>query len=151
MQIIRCGKCKACQNVERAKHLALKVANPPFSHADDSTVMLWNDALKMNPCETWGEPEKVMEQIEELERLGIYIHSFVQDGTAYYRGEDMNRELHLRKYDYAILDGHAEAVDIDRKEVLNLFKAGKFYTIETHGGYVYQYDDGGDFELSIAK
>ena len=63
MQKIRCGKCPACLRVETAKSACLKVANPPFSHADDSTVMLWNDTLDNNPCETWATCPKCGESI----------------------------------------------------------------------------------------
>ena len=47
----RCGICPACRRVEAARRSALRAANPPFSHADDHIVMVWNDMLKENPCE----------------------------------------------------------------------------------------------------
>lgn len=42
-------RCSACRVVAEA---AVKLApNPPFGHADDTTVMLWNIVLYANPCE----------------------------------------------------------------------------------------------------
>lgn len=42
-------RCSACRVVAEA---AVKLApNPPFGHADDTTVTLWNIVLYANPCE----------------------------------------------------------------------------------------------------
>jgi len=55
----RCGECKNCLIAEKARIACLKTANPPFSHADDDTVMIWNDTLKNYPClDTREEAEK---------------------------------------------------------------------------------------------
>ena len=32
----RCGKCENCLSLERGRASVLKVANPPFSHADQT-------------------------------------------------------------------------------------------------------------------
>lgn len=45
----RCGECYNC------KHVAIMakgcMANPPFTHADQATVDMWNKTLLANPCE----------------------------------------------------------------------------------------------------
>lgn len=47
----RCGKCENCKKLERVKARVLACANPPFSHADDDVVNLWNTELKRLPCQ----------------------------------------------------------------------------------------------------
>ena len=47
----RRGRCKACRIVERTRTRVLAVANPPFSHADQGAVDVWNRTLAENPCE----------------------------------------------------------------------------------------------------
>ncbi len=46
----RCGKCKNCVDLERIKRRVLACCNPPFSHADDGVVNLWNTELARLPC-----------------------------------------------------------------------------------------------------
>lgn len=46
----RCGKCDNCKMVERARNKVLAVCNPPFSHADQGVVDVWNDVLESYPC-----------------------------------------------------------------------------------------------------
>ena len=62
----RCGFCKACKELEHAKSVC--TPNPPFSHADDATVMVWNRAVLENPCAIWTDGQKavVREWIESL-------------------------------------------------------------------------------------
>lgn len=69
----RCGECKACLIVEKAKGLMLRpkivcaskegvqVGPKRYMHqvgigivgADDDMVNLWNEILRDNPCEGW--------------------------------------------------------------------------------------------------
>jgi hypothetical protein len=54
-----CGICKNCLIIEKAKISCLRTANPPFSHADDNTVMIWNSMLQDYPClDTKEEAER---------------------------------------------------------------------------------------------
>ena len=46
----RCGKCANCKKLERVKSSVLACCNPPFSHADDDVVDLWNKELERLPC-----------------------------------------------------------------------------------------------------
>jgi len=46
----RCGKCANCLEIERIKSRVLACANPPFSHADDDVVKVWNTELERLPC-----------------------------------------------------------------------------------------------------
>lgn len=46
----RCGTCKNCKELERVKRTVLRAVNPPFSHADDDVVKLWNAELERLPC-----------------------------------------------------------------------------------------------------
>lgn len=46
----RCGECPNCLELERVGRRVLAVANPPFSHADDGAVELWNAELARLPC-----------------------------------------------------------------------------------------------------
>jgi hypothetical protein len=48
--VSRCGKCKNCLELEKVKARVLACANPPFSHADDGVVELWNKELERLPC-----------------------------------------------------------------------------------------------------
>lgn len=50
----RCGKCKNCLELERIRRRVLACCNPPFSHADDGVVNLWNTELARLPCT--GQP-----------------------------------------------------------------------------------------------
>jgi hypothetical protein len=45
----RCNVCEACKIVEATKKVLMP--NPPFTHADNSTVECWNKVLADNPCE----------------------------------------------------------------------------------------------------
>ena len=46
----RCGTCKNCKELEKVRESVLRAVNPPFSHADQGTVDLWNTELKRLPC-----------------------------------------------------------------------------------------------------
>jgi len=46
----RCGNCNNCKKLERVKSRVLACANPPFSHADDDVVNVWNTELAQLPC-----------------------------------------------------------------------------------------------------
>lgn len=46
----RCGECENCKKLERVRQRVLACANPPFSHADDDVVELWNRELAELPC-----------------------------------------------------------------------------------------------------
>jgi hypothetical protein len=46
----RCGSCENCKKLERVKKSVLAACNPPFSHADDGVVQVWNDMLEELPC-----------------------------------------------------------------------------------------------------
>lgn len=46
----RCGECDNCKKLERVQRSVLRVVNPPFSHADDDTIKLWNRELAELPC-----------------------------------------------------------------------------------------------------
>ena len=48
--MIRCDECENCLALEKVKESVLKVANPPFSHADQDVVDLWNTELQRLPC-----------------------------------------------------------------------------------------------------
>ena len=47
---MRCGVCKNCQDLERVRRRVLACANPPFSHADDGVVQVWNTELERLAC-----------------------------------------------------------------------------------------------------
>jgi len=55
-QPTRCGECMACREVEQTKKMVMP--NPPFSHASNDSVRVWNTTLAENPCGTW-DPETV--------------------------------------------------------------------------------------------
>ena len=46
----RCNECENCKKLERVKQRVLACSNPPFSHADDGVVELWNRELAELPC-----------------------------------------------------------------------------------------------------
>lgn len=46
----RCRKCENCLKLEKVKASVLKTVNPPFSHADQGVMDLWNAELKRLPC-----------------------------------------------------------------------------------------------------
>ena len=46
----RCGLCSACLHVQATQKLVLAAANPPFSHATQRDVDMWNSTLADNPC-----------------------------------------------------------------------------------------------------
>lgn len=50
MPTSRCGRCLNCLELERVKKRVLACANPPFSHADDGVIELWNKELGRLPC-----------------------------------------------------------------------------------------------------
>jgi hypothetical protein len=45
---VRCGVCSNCLLIEQTKHLLMP--NPPFSHANQQTVDVWNHMLETHPC-----------------------------------------------------------------------------------------------------
>lgn len=62
----RCGNCHNCQYVNHEKHRY--IPNPPFTHATDDLVMLWNQFLADHPCEAWdtNQLEAVLQQMQSL-------------------------------------------------------------------------------------
>lgn len=46
----RCGKCDNCRALERIKRRVLACCNPPFSHADQGTIDVWNTELSRLKC-----------------------------------------------------------------------------------------------------
>ncbi len=46
----RCGQCDNCKELEQVKKRILACANPPFSHADDNVVAVWNEELERLSC-----------------------------------------------------------------------------------------------------
>ena len=46
----RCGQCQNCLELEQVRKRVLACCNPPFSHADDDVVKVWNNALERLPC-----------------------------------------------------------------------------------------------------
>jgi hypothetical protein len=50
MLINRCGTCENCRKLERIQKRVLACCNPPFSHADQDVVDLWNRELAEHPC-----------------------------------------------------------------------------------------------------
>ena len=46
----RCGTCDNCVELERVKGRVLACCNPPFTHADDDVIQLWNAELARLPC-----------------------------------------------------------------------------------------------------
>lgn len=62
----RCGRCQACQELDRLKPAA--TPNPPFTHASDGLVQVWNTNCLTHMCETWTEEEQVKfyERLSEL-------------------------------------------------------------------------------------
>ena len=68
----RCGQCINCQKIEKVKISVLRCCNPPFSHADNDVIEVWNDSLKRYPCmenksglmslaakTAWNGPQKI--------------------------------------------------------------------------------------------
>jgi hypothetical protein len=52
----RCGACQNCLDLARVRSRVLACCNPPFSHADDGVVSLWNTELARLSCTE--QPEK---------------------------------------------------------------------------------------------
>lgn len=46
----RCGQCKNCLKLKKVQRAVLRCVNPPFNHADDDIIQVWNDQLKQLPC-----------------------------------------------------------------------------------------------------
>ena len=46
----RCNRCSNCKQLERIRRRALAVANPPFSHADQDVITVWNTELARLNC-----------------------------------------------------------------------------------------------------
>lgn len=53
----RCGQCENCKKLDRVRVRVLACANPPFSHADDNVIDVWNTELSRLPCLT-PEPKE---------------------------------------------------------------------------------------------
>lgn len=65
----RCGKCTNCENLERVKQKVLACANPPFSHADDGVVNVWNQELTRLHCLSPGtEGPTTRKELEAADR-----------------------------------------------------------------------------------
>jgi hypothetical protein len=47
----RCGECNNCKKLDKVKGSILRRVNPPFSHANQDVVDLWNDMVESYPCE----------------------------------------------------------------------------------------------------
>jgi hypothetical protein len=47
---MRCGTCKNCEELAKVQRSVLRAVNPPFSHANDDVVNLWNTELERLPC-----------------------------------------------------------------------------------------------------
>jgi len=54
----RCGHCNNCLELKRVQQRVLAACNPPFSHADDGVVNLWNAELARLPCQTKKQEPK---------------------------------------------------------------------------------------------
>lgn len=50
MRMMRCGKCENCKQLARVRLRVLRCVNPPFCHADQDVVDVWNKELKRLPC-----------------------------------------------------------------------------------------------------
>lgn len=46
----RCEQCDNCKELEKVKERVLACINPPFSHADDDVVKVWNEEMKRLKC-----------------------------------------------------------------------------------------------------
>jgi len=64
MRNSRCGTCKNCIELDKVRRSVLSVANPPFSHADQGTVDLWNREVKSLPC--MHETRKTKQGVRDL-------------------------------------------------------------------------------------
>jgi hypothetical protein len=47
----RCGECRNCKQLAKVRERVLACCNPPFSHADQGVLDLWNKELARLPCE----------------------------------------------------------------------------------------------------
>ena len=47
----RCGACSNCKKLAKVQKSVLACCNPPFSHADQDVVDVWNAELARLPCE----------------------------------------------------------------------------------------------------
>lgn len=50
-EAVRCGQCKNCQRLTGLQKLC--TPNPPFSHASDDSVRMWNTMLHLLGCDQW--------------------------------------------------------------------------------------------------
>jgi hypothetical protein len=66
---LRCGKCENCVKLEKVKASVARCANPPFSHADQDVVELWNAELARLPCLGEADDLRLQEETQRL-RLG---------------------------------------------------------------------------------
>lgn len=72
-----CGVCSNCKKLETLKHLILRATNPPFSHADDDVVAVWNDGVQYYRCQepmqlfylSESEREVALSQVRQKDRL----------------------------------------------------------------------------------
>jgi len=47
-----CGRCTNCRDLNRVRIRVLACCNPPFSHADDNVISVWNTEVARLPCLT---------------------------------------------------------------------------------------------------
>lgn len=47
----RCGECGNCKKLDKLKVRVLACCNPPFSHADQGVVEVWNELVERLKCE----------------------------------------------------------------------------------------------------
>lgn len=50
----RCGACENCLKLEKIRERVLACCNPPFSHADQGVIDLWNAEVACRPCLSTG-------------------------------------------------------------------------------------------------
>lgn len=46
----RCNECDNCKKLEKVKSRVLACVNPPFTHASQDVIDVWNDMLASLPC-----------------------------------------------------------------------------------------------------
>lgn len=66
----RCGQCTTCQLLDARK--PKYSPNPPFSHAGDESVRLWNEILLSHPCDNWTYEQRVR----------VALHAFLHTSPA---------------------------------------------------------------------
>lgn len=77
----RCGECDNCQALEKTRQLVLACCNPPFSHADDGVIQVWNDQLIHLKC-TSEDPDNVLSiTMEKTNREWDRLRAIVEYGA----------------------------------------------------------------------